>query len=85
MSVDITFESMDDFSPAAVAGKVEALNTLLQTRNQLSNLLTYMDGKTDAENWIADLLQNPEQLQSLASAPKPQAEGAEESTPAKED
>jgi type VI secretion system protein ImpB len=85
LSVDITFESMDDFSPAAIAGKVEALNTLLQTRNQLSNLLTYMDGKTDAENWIADLLQSPEQLQSLASAPKPQAEGVEESTPAKED
>jgi type VI secretion system protein ImpB len=85
LSVDLTFDSMDDFSPAAIARKVEALNTLLQTRNQLSNLLTYMDGKTDAENWIANLLQNPEQLQSLASAPRPQAQGTEESNPAKED
>src|SRR6187551_3860368 len=43
MSVDITFESMEDFSPAAVARKVESLNKLLETRTQLANLLTYMD------------------------------------------
>src|SRR6476646_12245176 len=30
MAVDITFESMDDFSPAAVARKVDALNKLLE-------------------------------------------------------
>src|SRR5512134_966228 len=46
LSVDITFESMDDFSPAAVARKVDALNKLLQARQQLSNLLSYMDGKS---------------------------------------
>ena len=45
MYVDITFESMDDFSPAAIASKVDSLNKLLQARTQLSNLLTYMDGK----------------------------------------
>src|SRR5512145_2241856 len=48
MSVDITFESMDDFSPAAIARKVDALNKLLEARTQLANLLTYMDGKTGA-------------------------------------
>ena len=74
LSVDITFESMDDFSPAAVAKKVDALNKLLEARNQLSNLLTYMDGKTGAEELIAKVLQDPALLQSLASAPKP-AEG----------
>ena len=30
MMVDITFESMDDFSPAAVARKVDALSKLLE-------------------------------------------------------
>ena len=45
LSVDLTFESMDDFSPAAVARKVGALNKLLEARTQLSNLMTYMDGK----------------------------------------
>ena len=78
MSVDITFESMEDFSPAAVARKVDALNKLLQARNQLSNLLTYMDGKTGAEELIASALKNPELLKALAAAPAPQAAAAKE-------
>lgn len=79
LSVDITFESMEDFSPAAIARKVGALNKLLQAREQLSNLLSYMDGKTGAEDLIAKALQDPALLQSLASAPKPQDDAA--STP----
>ncbi len=72
LSLDITFESMDDFSPAAIASKVDALNQLLQARQQLSNLMTYMDGKTGAEELIAKVLNDPALLQSLAAAPKPQ-------------
>jgi type VI secretion system protein ImpB len=71
VSVDISFESLDDFSPAAIARKVGALNQLLQARQQLSNLVTYMDGRTGAEDLIADVLKNPALLQSLAAAPKP--------------
>ena len=52
LSVDITFESMDDFSPAAIARKVAGLDKLLEARTQLANLLTYMDGKTGAEELI---------------------------------
>jgi type VI secretion system protein ImpB len=72
ISVDITFESMDDFSPAAVAKKVDSLNKLLEARTQLTNLLSYMDGKTGAEDLIAKVLQDPALLQSLTSAPKPE-------------
>lgn len=71
ISVDITFESMDDFSPAAVARKVDALSKLLQARQQLSNLVTYMDGKTGAEELIAKALSDPALLQTLASSKKP--------------
>jgi type VI secretion system protein ImpB len=71
LNVEMTFESMDDFSPAAVARKVDALNKLLTARTQLSNLLTFMDGKNKAEDLIGKLLQNPELLKSLAAAPKP--------------
>src|SRR2546425_401994 len=67
LSVDITFDSMDDFSPAAVAKKVEALNKLLQARSQLANLVTYMDGKQGAEELIAKVLKDPALLQSLAT------------------
>ena len=78
LSVDITFESMDDFSPAAVARKVDALSKLLDTRTQLANLLTYMDGKSGAENLIAKVLKDPSLLQALASAPKPKEEAPAE-------
>ena len=83
MNVDITFESMDDFSPAAVARKVGALNKLLETRTQLSNLVTYMDGKAGAEDLIQKALNDPELLGALAAAPKGEGE-SEESTEAKE-
>jgi type VI secretion system protein ImpB len=69
MSVDITFESMDDFSPAAVARKVGSLNKLLQARTQLANLITYMDGKSGAEELISQALNDPALLQTLVSAP----------------
>ncbi|MPN34649.1 hypothetical protein SDC9_182143 [bioreactor metagenome] len=72
LSVELTFESMDDFSPAAVARKVDALNKLLTARQQLSNLITYMDGKTGAEELIAKVLQDPALLQTLAASPKPE-------------
>jgi type VI secretion system protein ImpB len=71
LAVDVTFESMDDFSPAAIAKKIEPLAKLLEARTQLSNLVTYMDGKAGAEKLITKALQDPALLQTLASAPKP--------------
>ncbi|MCH2163563.1 MAG: type VI secretion system contractile sheath small subunit [Marinovum sp.] len=71
MAVDITFESMDDFSPAAIAAKVEPLKELLDARTQLSNLMTYMDGKTGAEELIAKIMQDPALLKTLAAQPSP--------------
>ena len=72
LSVDLTFESMEDFSPAAIAQKVEGLNKLLQARQQLSNLVTYMDGKGGAEELIAKVLADPALLQSLTAEAKPE-------------
>lgn len=71
ISIDMTFESMDDFTPAAIARKVGSLNKLLEARSQLSNLMTYMDGKTGAEDLISKLLNEPALMQALTSAPKP--------------
>jgi type VI secretion system protein ImpB len=76
MSVDISFESMDDFSPAAVARKVDALRKMLEAREQLANLVTYMDGKTGAEELIAKVLQDPALLQTLAASKKPADEAS---------
>lgn len=77
LAVDITFESMDDFSPAAIAAKVEPLKELLEARTQLSNLMTYMDGKTGAESLISKIIQDPSLLKTLAAQPAPKADDAE--------
>ncbi|MGY4534844.1 type VI secretion system contractile sheath small subunit [Pseudomonas sp. GV071] len=74
LSLDVTFESMEDFSPANIARKVDSLSKLLDARTQLANLLTYMDGKTGAEDMIMKAIQDPALLQALASAPKPNDE-----------
>lgn len=69
LPIDVTFESMDDFSPATIARKVAALDQLLTARTELSNLLTYMDGKSGAEDLITKVLQDPALLASLAATP----------------
>lgn len=80
LMVDITFESMDDFSPAAVARKVEPLRRLLEARTQLSNLQTYMDGKSGAESLVTQLLQDPALMKALAATPRPTAITAQNDT-----
>jgi len=75
MAVEMTFESMDDFSPAAIAQKVEPLRKLLEARQQLSNLITYMDGKTGAEQLVERIMGDPELLKSLAAQAKPDEAG----------
>ena len=71
VSIDITFDSMEDFSPEAIARKVAPLKKLLEARTQLKDLLTYMDGKVGAEELMSKVLNDPELLKSLAAAPKP--------------
>ncbi|WP_295527065.1 type VI secretion system contractile sheath small subunit [uncultured Pseudacidovorax sp.] len=76
LKVELTFENMEDFSPGAIARKVDSLNKLLEARNQLSNLVTYMDGKGGAEELLAKVLEDPALLQSLAAAKKPAEDSA---------
>ncbi len=67
LPVDLTFEKMSDFSPAAIAERVDALRPLLEARTQLSNLMTYMDGKAGAEALIETVLGDTALLGALAA------------------
>lgn len=80
LAIDLSFESMDDFSPGAIARRVEPLAKLLDARTQLNNLLTYMDGKSGAEDLIAKVLSDPTLLSSLAAAPREPGETDTESS-----
>jgi type VI secretion system protein ImpB len=56
---------MEDFHPAAIARQVEPVSKLLEAREQLANLLRYMDGKVAAEDQIKKLLSDPQLMQAL--------------------
>jgi len=75
LSVDLTFNSMNDFTPGAVAQQIPATAKLLDARKQLSDLLAYMDGKDKAEGVIDALLKNPDLLSSLAAESKARSGG----------
>jgi type VI secretion system protein ImpB len=77
LAVDISFENMDDFSPAAVASRVEGLKQLLEARQQLANLVTYMDGKTGAEELLAKVIKDEALLKSLATTANTAAKPAD--------
>jgi type VI secretion system protein ImpB len=76
LSVDLTFTSMDDFSPGTIAKRVPALAKLLEAREQLNDLMLYMDGKDGAQDLLDKLLKDPNLMKALSAA-KPQADGGE--------
>ncbi|OTA19570.1 T6SS protein Cts1S [Xenorhabdus beddingii] len=80
LNVELSFENMADFQPDAIAERIEPLANLLEARTQLANLLSYMDGKSGAEQLISEILQNPALLKSLAETPNPEGSASKEST-----
>lgn len=70
IGIEMEFEKIEDFSPEQIAKKVEPLRKLLEARTELSNLLSYMDGKAGAEELIDRILSDNSLLQSLATMPK---------------
>lgn len=70
LGIEMEFEKMEDFSPEQIAQKIEPLRRLLEARTELSNLLSYMDGKAGAEDLIDRILSDNGLLQSLATLPK---------------
>lgn len=77
MSVNLQFKKMDDFGPTAVARQVPPLAKLLQAREQLANLLRYMDGKVAAEDQIKKLLADPQLMAALKERAAQKGDGDE--------
>ena len=65
MSINLQFNKMADFEPAAVAKQVPALAKLLEARTHLANLMRYMDGKVAAEESLRKLLADPQLMLAL--------------------
>jgi type VI secretion system protein ImpB len=67
MPVDLKFKSMADFEPANVVAQVEPLRKLLEVRNKLRDLMSKADRSEELEGLLEQVLQNTDQMASLAS------------------
>jgi type VI secretion system protein ImpB len=65
LSVKLKFNKMEEFAPAAIARQIPATRKLLEAREQLANLLRYMDGRVEAEETLRKLLKDPELMATL--------------------
>jgi len=63
--VNLTFKSIDDFSPEAVVQGVEPLKKLLEARTKLSDLRNKLAGNEKLEDVLSDVLSNTEKLKRL--------------------
>ena len=75
--VNLKFNSMNDFKPESLLEQIEPLKNLLQTRNQLKDLLSKADRSRDLERLLKEILQNADSIESLATELGVKKEGAE--------
>ena len=68
-----------------MAEKVDGVKQLLEARKQLANLLSYMDGKTGAEELLGKLLEDPALLKALGAKAKEELDKAKDETAEKTD
>lgn len=66
LGVDISFRTLEDFTPGRIARAVPALAKLLEAREQLNDLMLYMDGKAGAQDLLDRVLRDPALMQALA-------------------
>ena len=64
-AVDLTFTSMESFSPEAVVDQIDPLKQLLEARTKLADLRNKMAGNDKLEDLLAEVLGSTEKLQQL--------------------
>ena len=65
LGIELRFNSMADFEPAAVAKQVPALRKLLELRGALQNLRSSLIGNDKFESLLQEILNNQEALQRI--------------------
>ena len=73
MSVDLTFNSMEDFRPEQVVQQVDPLRKLVEAREKLSDLRNKISNSERLEDLLDEILQNTDKVRKLSA----EAEGGE--------
>jgi type VI secretion system protein ImpB len=71
LAVDLTFESLDDFSPEAVAKRVGPLKELLDLRTKLADLRGSLQGNDKLDEILQQTLNDSEAMSKLKSEVSP--------------
>ena len=66
LSVNLEFNSLDDFDPAKVVNQVEPLKQLMEARNKLKDLLSKADRSDELEALLEEVLQNTDKIASIS-------------------
>ena len=66
IGVQLKFNKIEDFDPAAVVNQVPALKALLETRNKLRDLMSKADRSEQLEPLLEQVLQNQKELEALS-------------------
>jgi type VI secretion system protein ImpB len=66
LAVELNFKHIDDFEPANLAAQVPALKKLMEMRQELTQLLSKMEGNDTLEQLLADVLSNTAKAKELA-------------------
>jgi type VI secretion system protein ImpB len=63
--VNLKFRSMEDFEPEKVVEQIEPLRKLMETRNQLRDLMAKADGSEKLESLLEQILGDQDKLGQL--------------------
>ncbi|MDD1783981.1 type VI secretion system contractile sheath small subunit [Enterovibrio sp. ZSDZ35] len=75
--VNLSFQSMRDFHPESLVEQIDPLKQLVETRNQLKDLLSKADRSRDLERLLKEVLQSTDAIQGLAEELGVKKEGGE--------
>lgn len=66
LDLSLTFRTMADFHPDALAEAVPQIAAVLRLRRQVSDLMIYMDGSEARQSALEDLLESPARMLAMA-------------------
>src|SRR5207248_2003919 len=76
LAVELNFKNIDDFEPAKVAEQIEPLKQLLDMRQELTQLLSRLEGNDKLEQLLTGVLANTEKAKAVGQYMDKQSPGS---------
>jgi type VI secretion system ImpB/VipA family protein len=65
LPVELSFQTLEDFTPTNLVQQIDSLRKLLDTRRRLNDLLAKLDGNDALNQVLLDVVAKPEELKQL--------------------